>query len=78
MLKIPSMTKGQNVVDEIQETTKGGKITLIEMEMDSLSSIKKGAAQIMEQTKQLNVLVCNAGYDETPISALRSQIADLE
>lgn len=25
MLNISSMTKGQNVVDEIQETTKGGK-----------------------------------------------------
>lgn len=61
MLNVSSMTKGQNVVDEIQGSTKGGKITLIEMEMDSLASIKKGAAQIMELTKQLNVLVCNAG-----------------
>ncbi|KAI6872263.1 NAD(P)-binding protein [Hortaea werneckii] len=63
---VRDMTKGQNVVDEIQETTKGGKITLVEMEMDSLASIKNGAAQIMEQTKQLNVLVCNAGVMATP------------
>ncbi|KAI7087660.1 NAD(P)-binding protein [Hortaea werneckii] len=63
---VRDMTKGQNVVDEIQESTKGGKITLIEMEMDSLASIKKGAAQILEHTKQLNVLVCNAGVMATP------------
>lgn len=62
------MTKGQQVVDEIQETTKGGKITLIEMEMDSLASIKKGATQILQQIDQLNALVCNAGYYETPLS----------
>ncbi|KAI7543763.1 NAD(P)-binding protein [Hortaea werneckii] len=63
---VRNMTKGQQVVDDIQETMKGGKITLIEMEMDSLASIKKGAAQIMEQANQLNVLVCNAGVMATP------------
>lgn len=56
------MTKGQKVVDEIQETTKGGSITLVEVEMVSLASIKKGAAHILQQIDQLNVLVCNAGY----------------
>lgn len=70
------MTKGQQVVDEIQETMKGGKIILIEMEMDSLASIKKGAAQILQQIDQLNVLVCNAGYYEAPKSALQRQMAD--
>ena len=60
------MAKGQKVVDEIHETTKGGKITLIEMEMDSLASIKKGAAQVLQQIDQLNILVCNAGYYEIP------------
>ncbi|KAI6899553.1 hypothetical protein D0869_13417 [Hortaea werneckii] len=63
---VRNMTKGQQVVDEIQETMKGGKITLIEMEMDSLASIKKGATQILQQIDQLNALVCNAGVMATP------------
>ena len=55
------MPKGQQVVDEIKAKTKGGKMTLIEMELDTLASIKKGADEFLKQSDKLNILICNAG-----------------
>lgn len=57
-----SMEKGRKVVDEIKGNTSGGKITLIEMEMDSLASIQKGVEAFLTQSKTLNVLINNAGF----------------
>lgn len=36
------------------------------MEIDSLASIKKGAEDILSQTKTINVLIDNAGVMATP------------
>lgn len=55
------MEKGQKVVEEIKANTEGGKMTLIEMEMDSFASIKQGVDDFLKQSHKLNVLVTNAG-----------------
>ena len=65
---VRNVPKGQKVVDEITSSTKGGKITLIEMSMDDLSSVKKGAEEILSKTKTINVLVNNAGIMAVPYS----------
>ena len=53
--------QGQKAVDEVKAKTKGGKITLIEMDNESLASIKKAAASFLDQSKTLNILINNAG-----------------
>ena len=50
------------MVNDIKAKTQGGKITLLHLELDSLASIKAGAAEFLRQSSQLNVLVNNAGY----------------
>lgn len=60
-------SSGQQVVEEIKSSNpSGGKITLIEMSMDSLASIKKGAETILSQTKTINIVINNAGVMATP------------
>lgn len=58
---VRNMEKGQQVVDEVMSKTAGGKITLLEMDLASLSSVKKGVDSFLEMSKTLNVLVNNAG-----------------
>lgn len=58
---VRNVAKGQQAVDEVKAKTEGGEITLIEMDQDSLASVRKGAEQILGQTKKVNVLVNNAG-----------------
>ena len=54
--------KAKKAVGEITSTSKGGRITLIEMKLDSLASVRHGAEEFLNQSKQLNVLINNAGY----------------
>ncbi|KAF2209826.1 hypothetical protein CERZMDRAFT_113588 [Cercospora zeae-maydis SCOH1-5] len=63
---VRNVPKGQRVVEEVTATTKGGRITLIEMDLESLASVKKGAESILQQTDKINVLVANAGVMATP------------
>ncbi|KAF2163168.1 hypothetical protein M409DRAFT_68767 [Zasmidium cellare ATCC 36951] len=63
---VRDIAKGQATVDEIEATTKGGRITLLDMELDSLESIRKAASQFFEQSRNLHLLVCNAGVMMTP------------
>lgn len=58
---VRNLEKGQKAVDEVKANTKGGKITLIEMDQDSLDSVRKGAESILQQTKAINIVVTNAG-----------------
>lgn len=59
---VRNMQKGQTAMDEIKATTKGGQITLIEMELGSLASIKRGVHELLSQSKTLNLIINNAGY----------------
>jgi NAD(P)-dependent dehydrogenase (short-subunit alcohol dehydrogenase family) len=59
---VRNMEKGKAVVEEIERnTSSNGKITLILMDMASLESVRKGAAEILQLTDKLNVAVFNAG-----------------
>jgi NAD(P)-dependent dehydrogenase (short-subunit alcohol dehydrogenase family) len=59
---VRNMEKGKAVVEEIErETPSNGKITLILMDMASLESVRKGAAEILQLTDKLNAAVFNAG-----------------
>jgi NAD(P)-dependent dehydrogenase (short-subunit alcohol dehydrogenase family) len=59
---VRNMEKGKAVVEEIERNTpSNGKITLILMDMASLESVRKGAAEIRQLTEKLNVAVFNAG-----------------
>lgn len=63
---VRNVPKGQEVVDEIIKNTPGGKITLVAMSLDDLSSVKQGAQDILSQTPTINGLVNNAGVMATP------------
>lgn len=57
------MVKGQKVIDEIlaRDTSNKAEIHLVNMELDSLASVKRGAEEILGKTEKMNVVVCNAG-----------------
>ena len=59
---VREVEKTKKVVEEITSTAKGGKITLIEMKLDNLASVHRGAEDFLNHSKQLNVLINNAGY----------------
>ncbi|KAJ4993630.1 WW domain-containing oxidoreductase [Stagonosporopsis vannaccii] len=68
---VRDVAKGQKVVDTIlsENHPSGGKISLIEMSLDSFASIRKGAADFLSKSNNtLHVLVTNAGIMATPYS----------
>ena len=62
-LTVRDVDKGRAVASEIQASESGprGKIELLHLELDSLQSVRKCAADFLEKSKQLNVLINNAG-----------------
>lgn len=62
LCSVLKLDTGQKAIDEVKAKTKGGEITLIEMDNESLASIKKAAVEILAKTKTLDVVVNNAGY----------------
>lgn len=66
---VRNVAKGQEVVDAIlsENHPSGGKITLIEMSLDSLASVRSGAEDFLQKSNnKLNVLITNAGIMATP------------
>jgi NAD(P)-dependent dehydrogenase (short-subunit alcohol dehydrogenase family) len=66
---VRSLSKGQKVVDTIlsEAHPTGGEITLIEMSLDSLASVRSGAADFLQKSdNKLNLLIANAGIMATP------------
>lgn len=59
------VTKGAEVASSIA-TDPSRPIGVIEMVLDSLASIKAGAASLLEKTDTLNILINNAGVMATP------------
>jgi NAD(P)-dependent dehydrogenase (short-subunit alcohol dehydrogenase family) len=56
------LAKAKEVVEEIRSKSDGnGKLEIIEMEMRSLKSVKAAAQEFLARSKQLHVLVNNAG-----------------
>ncbi|RSM02791.1 hypothetical protein CDV31_010750 [Fusarium ambrosium] len=58
--------KGKEVVDRILADGKPGKVAYLNMSLDSITSVKKAAANFLELSKTLNVLICNAGIALAP------------
>jgi NAD(P)-dependent dehydrogenase (short-subunit alcohol dehydrogenase family) len=66
---VRSLEKGQKVVDQIlsEKREGGGKIDLVELELDSFESVKKGAEDFLARSGgRLNALIANAGIMATP------------
>lgn len=67
--------KGQAVLDDIKATSQGkGKLHLLELELDSLQSVRKLVQDFQIHSKQLHVLVNNAGEVILPFSSPWSQL----
>ena len=70
-LPVRDMKKGETVVQDIvsQSSSGGkGKIDLLHLDMNSLASVRQCAADFLAKSKQLNVLICNAGVMASPES----------
>ena len=61
--------KGQEVAEEIAASlpSSKGKIDVLQLELDDLQSVKACAADFLSKSKQLNVLITNAGASLCPI-----------
>jgi len=60
---VRNLPKGQKVVDEILATdpSNKAKIELLEIDLESFDSIRKGVAEFLKKETKLNILVNNAG-----------------
>lgn len=64
-----NLAKGKEVAEEIRADGKPGKVDVVQLELDSLDSIRTAAAEFLEKSgNKLNVLINNAGmYPRTAI-----------
>jgi NAD(P)-dependent dehydrogenase (short-subunit alcohol dehydrogenase family) len=53
--------RGRSAVAQIAERTEGAQVQLVVFDLADLSSVRRGAAEILEQVPRLDVLVNNAG-----------------
>lgn len=53
--------RGRSAVAQIAERTEGAQVQLVVFDLADLSSVRRGAAEILEQAPRLDVLVNNAG-----------------
>ena len=53
--------RGRAAVAEIADRTPGARVQLVVFDLADLSSVRRGAAEILEQAPRLDVLVNNAG-----------------
>jgi retinol dehydrogenase 12 len=56
-----SADRGRAAVAEIADRTPGAQVQLVVFDLADLSSVRRGAAEILEQAPRLDVLVNNAG-----------------
>ncbi|KAF4636773.1 hypothetical protein G7Y89_g1309 [Cudoniella acicularis] len=62
-LAVRSLKKGQAACASFLEP---GRVELLELDTSSLSSVRAAAAQFLEKSTKLNVLICNAGIMMVP------------
>jgi len=67
-LPVRDLAKGKKVKAEIEADSGEGKgsIDLLHIDMESLDSVRQCAVAFLSKSKQLNVLICNAGVMATP------------
>ena len=62
-LSARDLDKGRTALEGILEP---GRVELLQMDLNSLSSVRKAAAEFLSKSKTLNVLINNAGVMMTP------------
>lgn len=62
-LGVRDIAKGQAALSDILEP---GRVELLKMDLNSLDSIRAAAAEFLEKSKTLNILINNAGIMATP------------
>lgn len=62
-LTVRDLEKGKSACADILEP---GRVELLHMDLDSLSSVQAAAAEFLSKSKKLNVLINNAGVMATP------------
>ena len=67
-ITVRNLEKGRKVVESIKsdDTSNKAEIIMIQMELDSLDSVRAGAKELLSQTDKLHILVNNAGVMATP------------
>ena len=62
-LPVRDVSKGEKVKQDIESDGQQGKgkIELLQLDLESLDSVRQCAAAFLANSKQLNVLICNAG-----------------
>ena len=61
-MQVRDATRGEEVTEEILASSEGsGELELLEMELDSLKSVRAAANEFLKRSNQLNVLINNAG-----------------
>ncbi|KAI7781884.1 hypothetical protein LA080_014065 [Diaporthe eres] len=62
-----NLAKGKEVAEEIRADGKPGKVDVIQLELDSLDSVRTGAADFLKKSgNKLNILINNAGIMACP------------
>lgn len=62
-----ALKKGADVVQEILASSTGvGKLELLELDLDSLESVRQCASTFLSKSKQLNILITTAGDAKFP------------
>ena len=63
-----SVEKGEVAIKDIQASNPSNDAPLhvLELSLDSFASVRKAASGFLSRSKQLNILVCNAGVMATP------------
>ncbi|KAL0488333.1 WW domain-containing oxidoreductase [Acrasis kona] len=57
--------RGEVVARQI-DSNSDNKVEVLQLELDSLDSVRQGANEFLKRSRTLNVLVCNAGVMATP------------
>lgn len=74
-LPVRNLEKGEAVKKDILSTSKGkGDITILHLDLEDLDSVRKCAEEFLKQSKQLNILVNNAGESGHDLMYLAKEI----
>ena len=67
-LPVRDIAKGEKVKADIEAGAgeHKGRLTLLTLDMESQASVKESVADFLMHSKQLNILICNAGVMATP------------
>lgn len=58
------MTRGNNAVDDIQRLSGSTNVSVVQLDLASLKSVRKFAEEIHKTEKRLDILINNAGKIE--------------